>query len=190
MPGPGQDLYSTVWSVLTEPVFKGIFSGALGEINRPTRPDHLEDESIGSFLERRLGASDVGDNILSAVLHGIYAGDIYQLSAKSLMPKFWYYEALAGSIVKAAYQALSTQTNWIPLKDTTLQNELVHKVDSGLKNSLEFASVYTFKGGIGALSTALEDGLRSNANVHFKTNEKIDKIEYDGEKNGIKVLNT
>lgn len=177
-----------VWGLLTEPVFKGIFAGALGEVNRSARSDHLEDESIGSFLERRLGTSDVGDNILSAVLHGIYAGDIYQLSARSLMPKFYYYETLAGSIAKAAYQALSTQTNWIPLRDTTLQNELVHKIDSGLKDFLEFASVYTFKGGIGALSTALEEGLRSNPNVNFKTNVKIDKIEYDGEHDRIKVL--
>lgn len=188
MPGPGQDLYSMVWGILTEPVFKGLFSGPINEIRTPPRPDFLEDESVGSFLERRLGAPDIGNNIVSAVLHGIYAGDIYQLSARSLLPKFWYYETLHGSVITSAYHALSAQSNWIPLKDANLQNELVQKVDSGLKRSLESASIYTFKGGISALSTALEKELRANPNVEFKTNEKIDKLAYDGEQGVIKVF--
>jgi protoporphyrinogen/coproporphyrinogen III oxidase len=187
MPGPGQDLYSMAWGLLTEPVFKGLFSGAIFEYNRPSRPINLDDESVGSFLERRLGSPDPGNNIVSAVLHGIYAGDIYQLSARSLMPKFWYYEGFRGSISNSMYSAMRERSHWIPLRDAALQNEMIQKVDKNVLNLMGGASVYTFKEGIGALSESLERSLRANPNVEFKMNEEVSRIEYDGENDGVKV---
>ena len=98
MPGPGQDLYEILWSMITEPVFKGMLWGMLSEHRRPNADNEIVDESIGDFLARRLGTTKVADNIVSAVLHGIYAGDIYQLSAKSLMGALHAQEQIYGSL--------------------------------------------------------------------------------------------
>lgn len=49
---------------------------------------HLtEDESLGSFIERRLG-KEVLENIAEPLLSGIYAGDIYNLSLRATFPQF------------------------------------------------------------------------------------------------------
>ncbi|KAJ2397861.1 oxygen-dependent protoporphyrinogen oxidase, partial [Coemansia sp. RSA 2559] len=46
------------------------------------------DESIHSFISRRFG-EDVDDNLASAVMHGIYAADTKELSARALLYPFW-----------------------------------------------------------------------------------------------------
>jgi oxygen-dependent protoporphyrinogen oxidase len=190
MPGPGQDLYSTLWSLFTEPVYKGLLMGAAFEYSRPPRPETLDDESVGSFLNRRLGSPDPGNNIVSAVLHGIYAGDIYQLSMKSLAPKFWYNEAVYGGLSKAIFQSMSSRTNSMLQKDVVLQQEIAPKLKGPLMNAMGPASVYTFREGIGALSAALEESLRANPNVELRLNQKVSKIEHDGESDGIKVCSS
>lgn len=187
MPGPGQNPYSMTWSLLTEPVFKGIFSGLLFEIARPPRPANLEDESVASFLNRRLGNPYIGNNIVSAVLHGIYAGDIYQLSAKSLLPRLWEQEQQHDSISAALASGLRNVAIFVPEKDLELMNEISPKIDKTLSAQMNMASVYTFKEGIGALSKALETSLRANPNVQFKTGDKVTSIEYDAKNDGIKV---
>ncbi|KAG0650677.1 Protoporphyrinogen oxidase [Hyphodiscus hymeniophilus] len=193
MPGPGQDIFAMMWTVFTEPVFKG-WATALLEIRRPPRltwaqynnPD-VDDESVGSFLERRTGGTDIGNNVISAVLHGIYAGDINQLSARSLMPGIWYDEAQSGSGTKAMYNRTVQQSITAPYNDVMLQQELQKKISQPMKTSMASASVYTFKTGIGALSNALEKSLRANPNVEFKMGHAVIKLENDTKANNIAV---
>lgn len=188
MPGPGQDPFDMAWRVLTEPVFKGLVWGSFTERYRPTRPRELDDESVGSFIARRMASDNVGNNIVSAVLHGIYAGDINQLSVKSLMPQIWHYEAWKGSLMKAILTKMSERLDVVSRKDTDLRMELRPKIDKTLSDAMMFASVYSFKEGIGALSGAMEKALRNNPNVEFKMETGVTAVEYDGESDGIKVL--
>ncbi|KAG4432015.1 hypothetical protein IFR05_012500 [Cadophora sp. M221] len=187
LPGPGQDPFDMAWRVLTEPVFKGLVWGSLVERYRPTRPIELEDESIGSFIARRMANDNVGNNIVSAVLHGIYAGDVNQLSVKSLMPRMWHYEAWKGSLMKALLTKMSEQLDLVSRKDSDLKRELKPKIDKTLSDAMKFASVYSFKEGIGALSGAMEKALRNNPNVEFKMETGVTAVEYDGESDGIKI---
>ncbi|WP_428235205.1 protoporphyrinogen oxidase [Gracilimonas sp.] len=55
------------------------------------------DESIGDFLERRIGKEAV-DYLVDPVFSGIYAGNIYRMSKKSVLPKLAEYEQDYGSI--------------------------------------------------------------------------------------------
>ena len=194
MPGPGQDLYSMLWNVITESVFDGLPIGAIFEFRRPQRATwaqynnpEVDDESVGSFLERRLGTPDVGNNLVSAVLHGIYAGDINQLSARSLMPKFWYGEALQGSLTRATIKNIQAQAITEPYNDIILRQEMQPKISQPMNMMMAGASVYTFKQGIGALSCALEKSLRANQNVEIKTGHTIKGLEHDGQSNDISV---
>lgn len=61
------------------------------------KPGTTEDESIRSFLSRRLG-SEITDKIADAVMTGIYAGDIKLLSAKAIMGKLKEGEQEYGSL--------------------------------------------------------------------------------------------
>jgi oxygen-dependent protoporphyrinogen oxidase len=182
LPHPSVGVWNVLWTILTSPVLKGAVSGFLFEKSRPRRQMNLEDESIGSFLTRRLGSSDIVDNLASAGLHGIYAGDIYQLSAKSLMPWFWEAEGKYGSCWDA-YASYNIPTK----KDRQLVKDLGNKLGHPLTERMREASVYTFKGGLGTFANAMVTDLRQNPQVEFKLEQNIRSLDYDSEADAISV---
>jgi oxygen-dependent protoporphyrinogen oxidase len=183
MPGLGQDYYSMIWSLITEPIFKGLLTGVIQSVRSGRRPGDLHDESVTSFFRRRLGSPDMANNILSAVLHGIYAGDIDQLSMKSLFRHAWHLDGVHDGL----FDVLSSRITTIEDRDARLYTDMEPKINDRLKDLMRRAAVYTFKRGIGTLSDALEKSLRTNPNVDFKLNHKVKGVEYDTELDGIKV---
>lgn len=96
------NILSCLKGFLTEPLYDGLFAGGVNvfrtESQRTktrTPPDKLrellaEDESVGHFLERLLGDDRLVKNLVSAMMHGIYGGDVYQLSAKhTILERYW-----------------------------------------------------------------------------------------------------
>jgi oxygen-dependent protoporphyrinogen oxidase len=185
MPGPGQDIYSMLWSLFTEPVYKGLISGLIYDVRGEPRPKDLADESVGSFFNRRFGSHEFGDNILSAILHGIYAGDINQLSIKSLFPKFWDLERASHSLLTHGIKSMFGEKSDTVLNKVNPHGEGLIYSSSG-KSILE-ASHYTFKGGISTLCNALEKALRAHPDVEFKMDLPVTGIENDAESNSIAV---
>jgi len=187
MPGPGQGLFS-IANTLSEEIFNGIIPGCFREVFKTRRPLDLEDESVGSFFERRFGP-DLGNNLISAMLHGIYAGDLYKLSVKSLFPSLWHMEATDGSITKSAFSSmLKQQRGRETIRDFITRSDIVLKLmKAGLLQEMRDAEVYTLKGGLGTLVKTLESSLRDNENVRFKLKQKVTAIEYDYEGDAIKV---
>lgn len=118
---------SFVYRSLTEPVFAGLLPSVLhymvpspsraAAVRRQTRaayesPSSLPpDESVGAFASRQLGAREgvhhpLVDNLLSAVMHGIYGGDVWRLSvASSPFRGSWVREAVAPLLSAYARQA-------------------------------------------------------------------------------------
>jgi oxygen-dependent protoporphyrinogen oxidase len=37
MPGPGESILRSVWQLMTEPIYKGIFTGAIEDLKNPFR---------------------------------------------------------------------------------------------------------------------------------------------------------
>ena len=62
------------------------------------------DETIHEFVSRTLG-KEVADNLISAVLHGIYAGDCRKLSVRACMPILAEYEDNKGSLLRGVLSA-------------------------------------------------------------------------------------
>src|SRR3954470_14541319 len=62
-----------------------------------------EDESVGAFFRRRFGA-DAVDLIAQPLLGGIHAGDIEQLSMRSLFPRLLEAERALGSVMPGSGQ--------------------------------------------------------------------------------------
>jgi len=177
MPGPGQDLYAMGWSLMTEPAFKGLIPGMLFEYSRPKRPDTLRDESIASFLTRRTGSPAIGENIASAIFHGIYAGDIHKLSAKSLITRVWKYEGQYGSIVKGIIGAARSNELDLSARDAQLHKELAARLKgTGLLERMNWASVYTLKSGLEGLSDALAASFLDDPKVTFKVSAKVESL--------------
>jgi protoporphyrinogen/coproporphyrinogen III oxidase len=69
-----------------------------------------EDESIASFVSRRFGKA-VANNIVSALISGIWAADISKLSCRSAMPQLWAMEKTHGSVLISSIKAHKQKTN-------------------------------------------------------------------------------
>ena len=63
-----------------------------------------EEESLASFVERRLG-KEILERLVAPFVSGVYAGDPKQLSVQASFPKLAEFEANAGSIFKGAIKA-------------------------------------------------------------------------------------
>jgi oxygen-dependent protoporphyrinogen oxidase len=63
------------------------------------------EESVASFIERRLGA-EILDRLVSPFVSGVYAGDVEQLSVQASFSRLPEFEAAGGSILRGAVRAL------------------------------------------------------------------------------------
>ncbi|WP_110933389.1 protoporphyrinogen oxidase [Paenibacillus bouchesdurhonensis] len=77
--------------------WRGKFRALMDLVRAPRQS--AEDESLGDFIERRLGA-EVLSNMTEPLLAGIYAGDTYRLSLQSTFPQFGEMERKYGSLIK------------------------------------------------------------------------------------------
>lgn len=76
--------FKQLLSFMSQPLSKGLKLGPIKDLFfAKARPPKVHDESVGSFLSRRLN-SKIVTNLASAVMRGIYAGDINKLSARSV----------------------------------------------------------------------------------------------------------
>lgn len=194
MPGPSPNgliatLFNTVRSVLTEPIFKGVVWNVAAEASVATRADNVRDESVGSFISRRYGKT-IADNLLSALFHGIYAGNIYNLSARTLLPKLWYMEnrdsdgnGINTEMLELMFKQ-QTLHSWETIKsanrasadDASLKDkDIFHTLLQGMRQ----CSVYTFVNGISGLTNNLTRELLDNKNVKVETGAKVSGISFD-----------
>ena len=175
MPDP-QKGFLALLEEFSKPIWQGSIWPLFLEFLRPKRREGLDDESVGSFLRRRFSAA-FADNIASAMLHGIYAGDIDKLSVKSLAPQFWDAESSAGSVTRSIIRSLRSKQVWRTPEDFELQLDLAHKLlagapqEPGRPNSAmppwRRSSIYTFNGGLERLATSLIAALERTPNVEI-----------------------
>lgn len=191
MPGPGMSMFQMARTLLFEPALAGAIPAFAGEWFRPPRDPDVTDESMGSFLERRLGSRQVADNLLSAVMHGIYAGDIYQLSAKSIMPFQWHLEGKYGSVIKGIWRVQQESSGTVPITQReadfikSFQDE--PPLERDFLQKLRTASVFSFRNGIQTIVNRIKDSLSDNDGVQIKTGSKVTKLEKDEETGKVKI---
>lgn len=152
---------------------RGVFSGLFAEPFRKRRSSDLDDESVGSFLARRFN-KNLANNLVSAVLHGIYAGDVDKLSAKSLFPGLWRGEQVYGSLARSLFGGRKEEL----LEDQLLRAEL-YRDNLDICARMGNASVYTFKKGIETLSLALARELEASPNVTIRTSYNVKGISFN-----------
>ncbi|KAJ4315451.1 oxygen-dependent protoporphyrinogen oxidase [Neodidymelliopsis sp. IMI 364377] len=162
----------------------GILDGALGMIKEPLVPKRsvsINDETVGSFLERRVDKR-IANNVISAVIHGIYAGDIWQLSAKTLLSMAWQLEGKYGSALGGFFRmqsdaddARQSQQVIAHPYDVEVAKAMNQEIDLNVDfvQNLKNASVFSFKDGLQTLARALQESLEKTGNVEIKTNSPV-----------------
>ena len=183
---PGSDFsLRAFWSFLREPISKGFVWSILGEPFRPRNPKPGHDESIDAFFRRRFSQS-MTDRIVSAVLHGIYAGDIYRLSAQALLPYLVWLEKSYGSLCKGALvmfwkravlreRIMRPDDHHLEENVRTTISEIEPQVAEKLE-SIRQSSVYTFKQGLEALPLRLVERLRATSNVTLENSTRLNYL--------------
>jgi oxygen-dependent protoporphyrinogen oxidase len=133
---------------------------------RPT--SEIRDESVDSLVRRRLG-SKVADNLVSGMIHGIYAADSRQLSVRSGMGVLWDAEDKWGTILggmilgtKGSEQKAAEAAEWAELGE--------------LGKEREKWSLYGMRGGLSTFSQTLQDQV-IKSRVDVRLNEGVDRIE-------------
>jgi protoporphyrinogen/coproporphyrinogen III oxidase len=93
------------------------------------------DESLGGFLERRLGR-EVVENIAEPLLAGIYAGDTHKLSLQATFPQFQLSEQKFGSLIKGM---LANKKNPAVVTNTpsVAKNSLFLSYKNGLRTIID-----------------------------------------------------
>lgn len=178
---------------MNEPLFEGLVPGILFEHTKPSRHPDLwgKDESIARFISRRFNHK-VADNLVSAVMHGIYAGDIDQLSAQAIMGGMRNLEdgGVLYSLLMKSIMGKKTRS-----MDDFLAIDAITKTQESLDRSedifrvIKKASTFTFKRGTQQLVEGLVEALNASQKVDVVLNADItsmDKPENRGHK--LKVL--
>jgi oxygen-dependent protoporphyrinogen oxidase len=99
------------WPIVRTPLFSIRAKLRMGlEPFVPRREANGEDESIASFVSRRLGR-EVTDRLVAPLLGGIYGGDAKDLSIRATLPQFVEAEAKHGSLVRAMRAQRARPTN-------------------------------------------------------------------------------
>lgn len=158
-----------------------------------------DDESIYSFIERRLG-KDVSDKMVAPVLCGICGGDIHNLSAKSFLPRMFEAEQKYGSIfIGLMQQKLSdmlhkkkmhSSKGSEPESKTVNNTQATINPQNGTSRLAQRAKtegwrIWGLQGGFEQLPQALVENVTKRG-AKIRTNHNCEQLTFS--KNGIELV--
>ena len=150
---------------------------------KPKRPDSMSDETVGSFLARRVDKR-IADNIVSAVFHGIYAGDINQLSAKTLLSMPWQLEGRYGNALGGFFRMQNEdprpeQVTLVHPYDREIAKAMNEEIDIelGFAKNLKDSAMFSFRNGLQQMVKALLDTVENKDNVEIRTEAPIQSFK-------------
>ncbi|KAJ5720607.1 uncharacterized protein N7483_008541 [Penicillium malachiteum] len=189
VPMPGLSTYGNMKYILNtlrnEPVFDTVIPGILFESFKPPRTadQWSKDESIAEFISRRF-TPEIADNLISAVMHGIYAGDIDKLSAQALLGRLRNMDdtgiirgMLDRLVMRKGSGLMDHQLFQHAAVDSRIRypkpyNELFKLIEKNIKH----AATFSFKRGTQQLTDGLADALSKSPKVKVRTNSAVQSI--------------
>ncbi|KAI9145973.1 hypothetical protein BKA69DRAFT_1034922 [Paraphysoderma sedebokerense] len=170
--------------------FFGVLTDILSEPFRSRMSSPVNDESIHSFMKRRFGER-LSNNVVSGVIHGIWAGDVRKLSINSTLSVLPPLESKYGSVLAGmVMSALRRKKSDKQLDEERRLSALLERKETAeLWNSLKGSSVYTLQGGLEAIVKRLESELRSKTNVKFMMGNQCNKLEIENGKVKLQIQN-
>ncbi|KAF9935192.1 hypothetical protein FBU30_006277 [Linnemannia zychae] len=142
-----------------------------------------EDESIQDFITRRFGKG-FSDDLISAMVHGIYAGDVSKLSVRSTFGMLYHMEKEYGSVVLGMLMgAGSVDTPW----DLVLKEKILKEFPD-LQELTATTSIYSFKNGMEELSRSLENDLVKSGRVDIRKDSIVDKLHASLDSRDVQIM--
>lgn len=194
MPDPSLPFLSNVQSffqALKEPLFDSFLQGVLLEYTKPARMPHewQTDESVASFVSRRFNPQ-IADNLVSAMMHGIYSGDIEKLSAQTVMGPMRNLEdggVLYSGFMRAFCRQQTRLMDDYLAVDITSESRRALEFQPDILETIKKSSTFTFKGGVQQLPQALAASLKASSKVEVKTNSGVEAMSKSRDSNNINV---
>lgn len=147
-----------LWPMLTTPLLSPL--GKLRLLAEPLIPRRKTpgDESLASFVRRRLGR-EAFDNIVQPLVGGIYTADPEKLSLAATLPRFLEMERKHGSLIRAARAA---------------ENPAPQGAESGVRYGL----FYTLRDGLSSLVKRLVETLPPGS---VRLNSAVKSIHHESD---------
>ncbi|KAF2835589.1 Protoporphyrinogen oxidase [Patellaria atrata CBS 101060] len=174
--------FQSLYSFVSEPVFREALPGLVREPWIDALEDPPIDESVGDFISRRLGRP-IAENLVSAIIHGIYAGNIWELSSKMLMPVQRKMEEDHGSIllgyISGLYKKPELTIPWRDFETFGSVRESGMVLSEDIKDKLSGASIYTFNKGLQQLTDRLTWKLELMSNITIERDTEVENLQLD-----------
>ncbi|MFD2169164.1 protoporphyrinogen oxidase [Tumebacillus lipolyticus] len=129
------------------------------------KSEHQGDQSLGAFLERRLG-SEVVDRLAEPLLAGIYAGDLRKLSMRATFPQYEQLEQKHGSLIRG----MVAQAKQAKVQATAPAKQEQGEASRKLPNSV----FLTFRTGLRRLIESIEASFQQ---TEVRKQTAVEKIE-------------
>lgn len=158
----------TTISFLGSGIVNDVLKGLLLEPFRSKRA--RGDESVAQFFKRRLGNEALTNNIISAIYHGIYAGDVAHLSIQSLMPKMVEIEKNYGSLLRGAIARRKSGTKAPALCDDLRQYSQKISPSSNLeelKDHLKGINLIRLQDGLETLPNCVAASIKGSVDLRL-----------------------
>ncbi|KAK5959685.1 oxygen-dependent protoporphyrinogen oxidase PWA37_003049 [Arxiozyma heterogenica] len=183
------DSWVTFCKFYASPLAKGLTKSVLFEWARPKKKDY-KDESVEQLIKRRFGSNLLGQNIMSAIYHGIYADDISTLSAKRVAANLFCDEQKYGSTLKAALMKLLHQRGSQKFNSEELSPVLqayqsnfhgnAHEIFQ-LSKKLKNYPMLSFEGGLSVVPNSITSAIKDMPNVSILNKRVTQLISKDKE---------
>ncbi|KAH6690425.1 hypothetical protein F5X68DRAFT_202923 [Plectosphaerella plurivora] len=172
----------TARNIISDPKLRSIWKPALkaffrlkrarlgGFGKRASSPPPEADMSVGAFVRMMTGDSRLADQLVSAVMHGVWGGDIDRLSMVQVMPKLWW-----NFWYKDARDAVHMPAHEVRLIEEAMADEGVQDL---VRQSAQ-GQLLMFAGGMEDLPRAIVQGLKANTDVEIRTASPVEQIAYD-----------
>ncbi|KAM0332137.1 hypothetical protein ACHAQA_002410 [Verticillium albo-atrum] len=159
--------------LLWKPMLKGFWRMKRNRLG--TFADHGDrrppkDMSVGDFLRMAAGESRTIDQFASAVLHGIWGGDIDRLSMQSVMPKPWY---------NYWYKEPLPDLCHLPEHEVALVTQLLSEEVRDMVKLSHQGALIAFPEGMSSVPKAIAKSLEGKPNVEIKLGQSISSVQYD-----------
>ncbi|RBR07651.1 uncharacterized protein FIESC28_10550 [Fusarium coffeatum] len=170
-----------IFGILREPLYLESIGAGVGLFLNSLRKRHLpaDDESVVDWLYKVTASRQGVNNLASAMMHGIYGGDINKLSARSVLDRIYWGWYLPNPGPRARPMPVPEQM----ILDTLGQDRQIQKLAMQPKSAL-----YDFGDkGMESLPQAMGAALKDQPNVTIKTGEAVKDIAYDEAKQQVQI---
>ncbi|KAK0731769.1 hypothetical protein B0H67DRAFT_501668, partial [Lasiosphaeris hirsuta] len=160
-----EQVWRSIMLLLTEPAFRGLIPAIFHwQSNKKDRKPASDNISLGQYYLDGFGNVNIINNLLSAMMHGIWGGDVWRLNSKR--------GPVDPPIVKPGVTAISND-------DTDLMfsfyDDKSHSVwELAIKH--KDAKMLWFRQGFSTLNRALWTSLERMPNVTILKNHRVDSI--------------